>query len=90
MTPCLPQAPLGDKKLHKNAAAPPPRKTAGAVLLAAADLNRAEALLQTPEVPHNGYYAFVCEKCAPTFRYFGRFAYADELKQRSDEIYERS
>lgn len=53
-------------------------------------LNRAEALLQTPEVPHNGYYAFVCEKCAPTFRYFGRFAYADELKQRSDEIYERS
>lgn len=53
-------------------------------------LNRAEALLETPEVPRNGYYAFVCEKCAPTFRYFGRFAYADELKQRSDEIYERS
>ena len=53
-------------------------------------LNRAEALLETPEVPRNGYYAFVCEKCAPTFRYFGRFAYADELKQRSDAIYERS
>ena len=41
-------------------------------------------------MPHNGYYAYVCEKCAPTFRYFGRFACADELKQRSDEIYERS
>ena len=53
-------------------------------------LDRAEALLETPEVPRNGYYAFVCEKCAPTFRYFGRFAYADELKQRSDAIYERS
>ena len=53
-------------------------------------LDRAEALLETPEVPRNGYYAFVCEKCAPTFRYFRRFAYADELKQRSDAIYERS
>ena len=53
-------------------------------------LDRAEVLLETPEVPRNGYYAFVCEKCAPTFRYFGRFAYADELKQRSDAIYERS
>ena len=53
-------------------------------------LDRAEVLLETPEVPRNGYYAFVCEKCAPTFRYFGRFACADELKQRSDAIYERS
>ena len=32
-------------------------------------LDRAAALLDDPTVPHDGYYAFVCEKCAPTFDY---------------------
>lgn len=53
-------------------------------------LNQAQQLLQQPSLPRNGYYAFVCEKCAPTFRYFGRFALADELEALSKEIYERS
>lgn len=53
-------------------------------------LDKAEQLLETPTLPRNGYYAFVCEKCAPTFDYFGRFAYAKELKARSEEIYARS
>ena len=50
-------------------------------------LDKAEALLETPSLPHNGNYAFVCEKCAPTCGYFGRFAYAQELRERSEEIY---
>ena len=44
----------------------------------------------TPGLPRNGYYAFVCEKCAPTFDYFGRFAFAAELRAVSEEIYARN
>lgn len=58
--------------------------------IVSAYLDKAETLLETPSLPHNGYYAFVCEKCAPTFDYFGRFAYAKELKTRSEEIYARN
>ena len=38
----------------------------------------------------NGYYAFVCEKCASVFGYYGYFAYENELLARAREIYERS
>lgn len=38
----------------------------------------------------NGYYAFVCEKCASTFGYYGYFLYELELKNRAEEIYARS
>ena len=34
-------------------------------------LETAQELLDTPDVPRDGYYAFVCEKCAPTFEYYG-------------------
>ncbi len=40
--------------------------------------------------PRDGYYAFVCEKCAPTFEYYGYFADAKELARRAEEIYERA
>lgn len=50
-------------------------------------LDKASALLEAPSVPHNGYYAFVCEKCAPTFDYYGWFLYADDLKERAGKIY---
>ena len=53
-------------------------------------LDQAQRLLKLPELPRNGYYAFVCEKCAPTFRYFGRFAFAEELEALSKKIYERA
>ena len=33
-----------------------------------------------------GYYAFVCEKCAPTFEYYGYFLTAERLISRSDKI----
>ena len=38
----------------------------------------------------NGYYAFVCEKCASVFDYYGYFAYKNELIERAMKIYERS
>lgn len=40
---------------------------------------------------HDGNYAFVCEKCASVFGYYGHFLYEAELKERADRIYnERS
>ena len=43
-----------------------------------------------PEVPWDeGYYAFVCEKCAPSFSYYGYFLAAEELSRRAEEIYGR-
>ena len=35
----------------------------------------------------DGYYAFVCEKCASVFGYYGRFFYEKELKTRAERIY---
>ena len=46
------------------------------------------ALLNDPSLPRDGNYAFVCEKCAPTFRYYGYFLYANQLEERAKEIYE--
>ncbi len=51
---------------------------------------RAYELLETPSLPRNGYYAFVCEKCAPTLRYYGYFLYASKLEESARIIYERS
>ena len=51
-------------------------------------LDQAEALLDTPGSPHDGYYAFVCEKCAPTFSYYGYFLTAGRLTKESEAIYQ--
>lgn len=53
-------------------------------------LDKAEALLEARRYESEGYYAFVCEKCAPVFLHYGRFLYAKELKTRSEDIYERA
>ena len=53
-------------------------------------LEKAAALLDDPTLPRDGYYAFVCEKCAPTFDYYGWFLIADDLKERAKTIYERA
>ena len=53
-------------------------------------LEKAEKLLDTETLPRNGYYAFVCEKCAPTFGYYGFFLTEQRLKEQAREIYERS
>ena len=53
-------------------------------------MEEAERLLNTPSLPRNGYYAFVCSKCAPSFGYFGYFLTDADLKERAKEIYERT
>lgn len=53
-------------------------------------LLEAEKLLNTESLPRDGYYAFVCEKCAPVFGYYGFFFIEMELNRRVKEIYERT
>ncbi len=53
-------------------------------------LDEAERLLDTESLPRNGYYAFVCEKCAPVFGHYGYFATEAELKKRAEEIHDRT
>ena len=50
-------------------------------------VERAAELLHAPELPRDGYYAFVCEKCAPTFDYYGWFAEAAALNEEAERIY---
>ncbi len=50
-------------------------------------LERAYDLLQTTDAPRDGYYAFVCEKCAPGFSYYGWFAAAAELRETAERLY---
>lgn len=52
-------------------------------------LDTALALLDTPSVPRDGYYAFVCEKCAPVFAHYGYFLADADLRERAKAIYER-
>ncbi len=53
-------------------------------------LNKAKDLLSTTSLAHNGYYAFVISKCAPSFEYFGMQEYAKELEKMAEDIYERA
>ena len=53
-------------------------------------LENAEALLNTESLPRNGYYAFVCEKCAPVFGHYGWFMTEAGLKKRAEEINDRA
>ena len=53
-------------------------------------LARAEALLDTGSLPRNGYYAFVCEKCAPCFGYYGYFLTEQRLRQQAEAIYAKN
>ena len=53
-------------------------------------LAEAERLLDSGELPRDGHYAFVCEKCAPVFGYYGYFVFEEELTRRAKEIHERT
>ena len=55
--------------------------------LIASYLEIAQILLDSHEI-QDGSYAFVCEKCASVFDYYGYFAYARELQDRARRIYE--
>lgn len=50
-------------------------------------MERAYALLTSDSLPHDGYYAFVLEKCAPSFGYFGNVSAYRQLKKESERIY---
>ena len=47
-------------------------------------------MMNTESLPRDGYYAFVCEKCAPVFGYYGYFLTERELNRRAREIHERA
>ena len=51
-------------------------------------LDSAEKIFFDESVPHNGYYAYVCEKSAPTFEYYGRFLTAKKLYERAHTRHE--
>ena len=53
-------------------------------------LEKAEELLNTPSLPRDGDYAYICEKCAGTFGYYGFFMTERELLNRAREIYARN
>jgi len=52
-------------------------------------MDRAYDLLDHSQAPRDGYYAFVCEKCAPGFSWYGFFLQAEELQKRAQAIYAR-
>lgn len=53
-------------------------------------MEKAYTLLQSENLEHNGYYAFVLEKCAPSFGYFGNTAAYEQFKKESEDIYARA
>ena len=57
---------------------------------AAECLEKAFRLISTSTLNRDGYYAFVCEKCAPTFGFYGLYEYEKELSGRAHAIYEGS
>lgn len=50
-------------------------------------LDKAYECFNSDKLEKNGYYAYVCDKCYPTFEYYGYFIYANELKERMEKIY---
>lgn len=52
-------------------------------------VDKAYDCLNDGSVKRDGYYAFVCEKCAPVFSFYGYFAAAAELNKRAESIYDR-
>ncbi len=50
-------------------------------------IENAKKLLEDENLPHNGYYAFVIEKCAPSFEHFGDAETADKMRKESQLIY---
>ena len=53
-------------------------------------VDKAYDCLNDSDIKRDGYYAFVCEKCAPSFSYYGYFLAAKELSERAESIYERN
>ena len=54
------------------------------------NIEKAMQLLDSVKEREDGNYAFVCEKCASVFGYYGFFHYEKELTERYRRIYERA
>ncbi len=46
--------------------------------------------LHSERIVHDGNYAFICSKCAPSYDFFGYFLRKAELLALADKIYDRS
>ena len=53
-------------------------------------LDAAIDCFNAPSLKRDGYYAHSCSKCIPAFEFFGNQNFADELRNRAKEIYERN
>ena len=49
-------------------------------------LDLAESMLDSADILKDGYYAFICEKCAPAFNFYGRFLMGAKLLAAAGEI----
>lgn len=50
-------------------------------------MQEAYRLLMTESLPRDGYFAYVCENCEPSFAYFGYDDISEHLKKLYGEIY---
>lgn len=50
-------------------------------------IDRAKTLLDDPSIPQDGYHAFVCEKCAPSFGFYGFSGLQRHFEEKADRIY---
>ena len=50
-------------------------------------LDRALELLEDPEIPRDGDYAYICGRCAPVFAHYGYFLDAQKLERRAEAFY---
>ncbi len=61
--------------------------TCGQTEMISGCMKYANDLLQSESLKHDGHYAFVIEKCAPSFAYFGDTDTYERLKKEAEEIY---
>ncbi len=50
-------------------------------------MDEAKTCLESEKIVRNGYHAYVCTKCAPSFEYFGYTEYAEILNKRAEALY---
>ncbi len=53
-------------------------------------INKAYSCFEDDKIEKNGYFAFVCSKCAPSFGHYGYFQMKKNLESQAEEIYARN
>lgn len=56
----------------------------------ASTMELAWTYLMSEKLPHDGNYAFICSKCAPSYGFFGYFEREAALAAAAEEIYDRT